>query len=44
MKLMAERAVVYHLKLNDIYYDKDSRIHTEKNLLDVARHCIIFIS
>lgn len=29
MKMMAERAVVYHLKLNDIYYDKDSRIHTE---------------
>lgn len=30
MKKMAERAVVYHLKLNDIYYDKDPRIHTEK--------------
>lgn len=30
MKMMAERAVIFHLNLDDLYYDKDPRIHTEK--------------
>jgi alpha-amylase/alpha-mannosidase (GH57 family) len=29
MKMMAERAVVHHLGLNELYYDKDNRISTQ---------------